>query len=418
MSHVSHSPSAPFSATDIADVVLSVIFEHDATMIRITPIDSERHQHRIVAFKDAISVVQTVIDSDIGSAVVLRLAVVAGIDPLAPEGKSGACTIRCGNRSAELVVSCRKKSSSLALDVMVVGGDVAGMATLNPILPAMLDPGTTVGPYGVLGVLGAGGMGVVYLVEHRLLRKTFAMKVLRQELYEEDDGAVQRFIREARAAARIRSSSVVDVSDVGSLADGRPYLVMELLSGVTLESLIEQSGAVPPRRAVETMRRVAHALSATHSAGVIHRDLSPANIVIETDGVKLVDFGTALVFEAGEALLSKPSTDVMGTPHYIAPERAWDGSSDVRSDIYALGVMLYELLTGDVPFDGNTVRAILVGHVKHPIPVAHSPYGELPQQARDILSRAMAKRPDDRYQSAEALIADLDELLEQLSDTE
>lgn len=399
---------ATFTPLDVADLVLGSVFDLKASIVRLTPVDSETRVHRLVALREGAPIAEATLPSQVASAVVLRLAAIADIDLVRPEGRAGRCPIACGDDTVDLLIYCDSTPLGLAADVMVM--DAQRQGGREP-LPAVLEPGAHVGPFEIEETIGAGGMGLVYRAQHRMLRKSFALKIMRSEVLEKSPEFADWFLREARAAARIKSSWVVDVSDFGTLPDGRPYLAMELLSGQSLASIIRGEGAMPPARAIGFAKRIAAALEATHTAGVVHCDLSPNNVVIESDAVKLVDFGAAS-FVGDE---SAKSDAILGTPHYMAPERARDGSGDERTDLYSLGIMLFEMLTGSPPFVGPDVGTIIQGHVRGAIPPLRSPYGQLPQLAKMMVERMLAKNPGDRFASAGQLrdaLAELEQLVE------
>jgi eukaryotic-like serine/threonine-protein kinase len=263
--------------------------------------------------------------------------------------------------------------------------------------------------------IGRGGMGIVYEVEHTVLGKRFAMKVLSSAVLSRDPASSRRFVREARAAARVRHPGIVDVTDFGTLRDGRPYLVMELLSGQALHEVAAEAGAlsaIEPVRATRIIHNVCQALAAAHSCGVVHRDLTPANVFVQPDGeydrVVLVDFGSAITPETDTDVHDGPPGVVIGTPHYISPEQLRGRPGDARSDIYSVGIILFELLTGSPPFDGASARDIALLHLQAEIPRIESPHGELPEEIVRIVQRCMAKQPDDRFASAVELTAALE----------
>jgi serine/threonine protein kinase len=269
--------------------------------------------------------------------------------------------------------------------------------------------------YEVIGVVGEGGMGRVYEVRHAALERTFAMKVLRRELAREEDLA-ERFIREAKATASVKHPNVVQITDFGRLADGIPYFVMELLVGQTLAEVIKAGGPVPTGRAVRIVRKVAGALGAAHEAGVVHRDLKPENVFLVDDGrsraaaaadVRVVDFGAAKI--VGSSRMTRSGV-VFGTPHYMSPEQASGQSVDHRSDVYALGVIMYEMFTGRVPFEADTYMGVLTQHMfVQPERPSH-----LKDAARDlgaledITLVCLAKKPEDRFASMAALVEAVD----------
>ncbi|MBK8216950.1 MAG: serine/threonine protein kinase [Myxococcales bacterium] len=262
--------------------------------------------------------------------------------------------------------------------------------------------------------LGEGGMGIVYVGRHVSLDKRVAVKVLKRELAEERE-MVDRFFNEARAASSIGSPHIVDVADFGMLADGAAYFVMELLDGRSLGELLDAEKVLPEAKAIDVARQIANGLGAAHAAGIVHRDLKPDNVMLvsrgaQRDFVKILDFGIAKVSTAATRLTRTGS--VFGTPHYMSPEQAAGLSVDNRCDIYALGVILYEMTCGKVPFDADTYMGILTQHMyKAPAPPRTLP---LPRPVSPgleaIIMKSLSKRPAERYASMEALVADLDVL--------
>jgi serine/threonine-protein kinase len=277
-----------------------------------------------------------------------------------------------------------------------------------------IGPGSIIGGnYRVEKILGEGGMGVVYAVAHTRLNKKFALKLLKRELAKDPDTRA-RFLLEAQAAGQIHHPNVVEITDYASLPDGSAFLVMEYLDGQPLSRMIKLGGAIPALRAVTIIRDVASALQAAHETGVVHRDLKPDNVfVIQQSGreiSKILDFGVAKV--AGSAKLTRTGM-VFGTPHYMSPEQASGGVVDARTDVYALGVIMYEMFTGRVPFEADTYMGVLTKHMfEAPTPPSQvaGPAREL-GALEDVTLKALAKRPEDRYASMNALVADLDRIL-------
>jgi tRNA A-37 threonylcarbamoyl transferase component Bud32 len=222
------------------------------------------------------------------------------------------------------------------------------------------------GRYEVLSVLGEGGMGIVYKVRHTAIDRLFALKALRPDLAR-DANLSTRFVNEARATAALKHEGIVQITDFGKLEDGAPYFVMELLAGRTLAAALRE-GPLAPRVAVHIARRLAEALGAAHEAQVVHRDLKPENVFLIgyagsdriPDDVKVLDFGTAKIL--GSAKITKTGI-VFGTPHYMSPEQAAGQPADHRVDVYALGVILYEMLTGRVPFEAESYMGVLTQHI-------------------------------------------------------
>ncbi len=278
-------------------------------------------------------------------------------------------------------------------------------APVDPLLGRVID-----GRYRIEQKIGEGGMGVVYMATHTVLQKKLALKVLRGESGR-DAEVVQRFMQEAQAATSIGHPNIIDISDFGRLPDGSVYFVMEYLDGTSLSDMIKKGGSVPTQESVHLVRQIASALEAAHARGIVHRDLKPDNIFIVRQGsdprfVKVLDFGVAKVGGAASKLTKTGM--VFGTPHYMSPEQAAGHSVDQRTDIYALGVIMYEMFTGKVPFDADTFMGILSKHMfevpARPSDVKGAALGAL----ESIILRALEKNPDHRDQSMGELVADLD----------
>lgn len=264
----------------------------------------------------------------------------------------------------------------------------------DPLLGSVIDD-----RYAVEGVLGEGGMGTVYQVRHTSLGRSFALKVLRRDLAEDTDLA-PRFTQEAKAAASIAHPHVVQITDFGALPSGQPYFVMELVEGRPLGHIVRESGRLSAARAANIARQVAEALAAAHASGVVHRDLKPDNVQVVPsptgDIVKVLDFGLAKV--AGTSRFTRKGM-VFGTPHYMSPEQAAGEPADHRVDIYALGIVLYEMLTGRLPFEADSFMGVLAKHLYElpdaPSRVAGTSGTEASLDA--IVMRCLEKKPDHRY---------------------
>jgi serine/threonine protein kinase len=268
----------------------------------------------------------------------------------------------------------------------------------DPIVGQLLD-----GSYEVLRVIGEGGMGKVYEARHtRLHTKRFAVKLLHQELARQPD-VVTRFQREAEAASVLTHPNVVGVYDVNTSADGRPYIVAELLQGEDLGSYLDRLGKLHTAEAVHIVRQVCHALGAAHAHGIVHRDVKPENVFLAgpTGTVKVLDFGISKVLETSDGL-TKTGT-VMGTPDYMAPEQARGDRVDSRADIYAVGAILYRALTGRKPFEGNDAMAILTAVLtQEPVrPSTLEP--KIPLSLELVVQQTMAKMPNERFATMDAL---------------
>jgi tRNA A-37 threonylcarbamoyl transferase component Bud32 len=263
-------------------------------------------------------------------------------------------------------------------------------------------PGGNVGPYRVMEQLGQGGMASVYKAYHAALDRYVALKVLHQA-FNEDSTFIGRFQREARVVAKLEHPNIVPVYDYAE-HEGRPYLVMKFIEGDTLKARMN-AGSLSWVEIEQVVESVGSALGYAHRQGVLHRDIKPSNVLISAEHVMyLADFGLARIAVAGESTLSTDS--VMGTPQYISPEQAM-GKKDLdgRTDIYSFGVMLYEMVVGQVPFNADTPFSIIHDHIYTPLPLPKSVNPNVPDVVQRVLLKALAKDRDDRYQTVEELIA-------------
>ncbi len=269
----------------------------------------------------------------------------------------------------------------------------------------MIDIGHTIGNYKITAKLGEGGMGVVYLAEHPVIGKKVAMKAIHPELSKNSD-VVSRFVTEAKAVNQIGHEHIVDIADFGNTPDGEFYFVMEYLQGESLSDRLRRETRIPTNRALSISAQIADALNASHAQGIIHRDLKPENIFLcnrgqSHDFVKVLDFGLAKLTQGDNKVTHKTRTgSVMGTPYYMSPEQC-EGKIEIdhRGDIYSLGVLIFEMLTGKVPFGGEGYGEIIVKHVTMPPPSVRSVVPELPEYLDLILYRVLAKDRDQRFQT-------------------
>ena len=254
--------------------------------------------------------------------------------------------------------------------------------------------------YQVIKLIGRGGMADVYLALDTILNREVAIKVLKTDM-SSDPVALERFKREAGSATCLSHPNIVDVYDVGDDED-KHYIVMEYVKGCTLKQLIHKRGAIPYKEAVWLMKQLTGALMEAHRNGIIHRDIKSQNVLIKDDGtVKMADFGIAL---ANDAIQITSKDSVLGSVHYLAPELVKGGQATMQSDIYSLGIVFYELLTGDVPFKGDTPAQVALAHIKSIIPSVRSINPDIPQSVENILLLSTAKSPDNRYANAALML--------------
>jgi len=261
--------------------------------------------------------------------------------------------------------------------------------------------------YKIIAKIGSGGMAEVYKAMDTVLDRPVAVKVLHRH-FAEDEDFVTRFRREAQAAAGLNHPNIVSIYDWGS-QNGTYFIVMELLEGKSLKQYMTAKGIIPPAEAMEIIKKVLSAINFAHKHDIIHRDIKPHNIMLTREGeVKVTDFGIA---RAGVSTMTQTGT-VLGTAHYLSPEQARGQDVGVTSDIYSVGVVLYEMTTGKVPFDGENPVAIALKHV-HEIPVRPRELNpDISEDLQTIIAKAMAKNPESRYQSAAEMRNDIMRLME------
>ncbi|HND67658.1 MAG TPA: serine/threonine-protein kinase, partial [Candidatus Obscuribacter sp.] len=295
-------------------------------------------------------------------------------------------------------------------DSMTVPGNSNGASGILPI-------GTVVdGKYEILALVGSGGMGRVYLAKQKELGTKVALKVLHRHLLDSPNAAA-RFKQEARAAFNLSSRNLVSVLDFGQVNQEQPYLAMQFVEGVSLQDFLKTNGPMSFSQCILLLRQVAAALEEAHSKGIVHRDIKPSNILLsggklEEGSVKVVDFGIAKGFESNESSIEKLTNtgQLIGSPLYMSPEQVNGTSVDARSDLYSLGCVMFECLTGTPPFRGETVIQTLIMHCQESPPSLKVDGKDSAAfaEANSILSKLLAKEPEQRYSGAASLMKELE----------
>lgn len=298
----------------------------------------------------------------------------------------------CRTKYSDATETCASDGETLLPDSVFANADVD------------LGPGSMVGEYRIEGKLGEGAFGTVYRAVHPLIGKAAAIKVLGRAL-SSDPQMVSRFIAEARAVNQIRHRNIIDVFGFGVVPDGRHYYAMELLEGATFDAYLNTRGRVPLAEAVPILRGIARALDAAHAKGIYHRDLKPENVflVANEDGppeAKLLDFGIAKLTKTGGTTHKTKTGAAMGTPYYMSPEQCRGLEVDARTDVYAFGVMAFEVLTGSLPFESENAMELLLLHLNEPVPLASSRVPELGTAFDAVFARIMAKDREQRPSTA------------------
>ncbi len=257
--------------------------------------------------------------------------------------------------------------------------------------------------YEVIKSIGEGGMANVYLAKDTILDRNVAIKVLRGDL-SGDEKFVRRFQREALSASSLSHPNIVEMYDVGE-DNGDYFIVMEYVNGLTLKQLLKKRGKLTTSEVIDIMLQITSAMGVAHDSLIIHRDLKPQNILIEDDGgIKITDFGIAMALNATQLT---QTNSAMGSVHYFSPEQASGKGASLKSDVYSLGIMMYELLTGSLPFKGDTAVEIALKHLKEPVPSIRDVLPDLPQSVENIIISATAKNPKNRYNNANEMHNDL-----------
>jgi serine/threonine-protein kinase len=399
---------ATLPAPAVADALLALAARPEVTAVALLPA-GDAHQV-CVDGAAAEARVEARLESALADAVVARLCLLARADLPGAGEQIGRLVVSVGDQRAELVVAVDGRPHGLSAEIRrVVPRDANAVPSPVARPPSSLVTAERIGPYRLQGSIGQGGAGIVYRAHHELLDRPAAIKVLLDE-NASDPQQVARFLHEARAASRLRSPRVVSVTDFGQTPEGLVYLVMELVEWPTLHRVLDGQ-ALPPARALGLAREIAVALADVHAAGIVHRDVKPGNIFVGPgEQVKLADFGAAKQTLPGVGSLHDTQRGLhFATPEYMSPEHANNRSTDARTDLYALGCVLHQMLSGALPYTGSHALEILIKHTSAPIPEVSSPHGPLPAAVARTVQRLMAKRPEERHQSAAELIVDLEQ---------
>ena len=423
----------------LADLMLMVPLRRRANLVVLQPEDQRYLLH---VKRGSLSLGTFDLSAQLGNATVARLARMANVEPLAASGEpsgenTGRFRARAGAEHGEFLLSVGGGTLGLQAELRplsINGGPLEAPAKgqLRRCLRCaafqppqrqtceidggdLIDidddprPGGTIGVYRTRGRLGDGGMGTVLEAEHALIGRRVAIK-LPHVTFADNPVVARRFLSEARAASRLHHPNIIDVTDFGVMSDGRPYMVMERLEGTSLGAYLDAAAApLPATEALLIAREIAYALDAAHEGGVTHRDLKPDNVIMletsrkDAPRLKLLDFGAAGLRDEVD-----PSDILFGTPTYMSPEHLRGEATDGRTDLYALGVLLYEMLAGKVPFDGNSPSEVLVGHLVKPVPAPQDLAEPIPEVIMRIVMRALRKKAAERYQSAAEMLLDIE----------
>jgi serine/threonine-protein kinase len=344
-----------------------------------------------------------------------RAAVVAGPLALLPFTTLGVLALRHPAAMAWLWEGRRYNATPLALFsfdalilIVLAVGATLGARTISRLRRRAAEA-RQLGHYRLQERIGAGGLGEVYLAEHRLLKRPCAVKLIRPDVMA-DPNTLARFEREVQITATLSHPNIVEIYDYGRSEDGTYYYVMEYLSGLSLEDLVQLHGPLPPGRAVYLLRQVCQALRAAHAAGLIHRDIKPSNIIAARcsgmeDVAKLLDFGLVLPRSGSPAPHLTREGQILGTPLFMSPEQALNGGRlvDERSDLYAMGAVAYYLLTGRPPFDEGDGIGVMIAHARDPVVPPSWRRADVPEDLERVVLRCLEKDPTERFPDAEGL---------------
>ena len=315
---------------------------------------------------------------------------------------------KCGYDNLDRSASCTICDATLTATDTTSDAGGGGATAARDLIGKVLN-----GKYKVLSLLGEGGMGIVYKVQHLILqnKNIFALKILRSRL-SADDEFQSRFMREVEVTMELTHENIIQVRDFGMTESGLLFFTMDYFPGRSLKSIIEENGVLPTSRVVNILRQVALALREAHNASVIHRDLKPDNILVEVlengrERVRVLDFGIAKILEKDDTADGLTQGNLIGTPKYMAPEQASGDKIDTRADLYALGIIVYEMLVGRVPFATGTTRSILMNHITAPPPPFSvvRPDLEIPLALDKLVFSLLSKEPSGRPADADAILS-------------
>lgn len=391
----------------MAEALLLTLDRGQIAAIEVTPL---RGGHTVRGERAGHGLVLGELSCEQGNALAARLALLAGLDLAMSQEQLGRIRTRRPDRvaSVEHLVVVRGTTRGRAVEVRALMG-----AAAVPSVRTHDVENRSIGTYTLLDEIGRGGMGVVYRGEHLTLQKPVAIKVLHHGIVQGAEAAT-RLIMEARAACRARHPAIVDISDIGRLSDGRTFLVMELVEAPTLDVVLAD-GPLAVDRVLRIAGQVTNALAAASEAGVVHRDIKPGNLfVLSDDRVKVADFGVARMHvETADPIVTER---VSGTAWYMSPEQASGRPTDSRSDLYALGVVMFEMLTGRVPFDGERVVDVLTAHLTQPVSTMVGPAGLIEPRVEAIVRQALQKDPEDRFETPAAMMQAIEQVARALAE--
>ncbi len=393
------SPPVRQNAVDVADALLCILVFRHAAALTLAP---NVREYEVTLVREDSAELLLALPLPLGHAVAARLGLVGGLDPWATGGRLGRVDLRVSGERCEFLVILRDTPWGFAVELRLLVAHAAATRTAD------LESGTgRIGPYHLEQETGRGSMGVVYRARREGSSPPVAVKLLNPSIaYDPEMSA--RFVREGRAAALVNDPGVVGVTDFGTLPDGRSFLVMEWVEGQTLEESLGEGGTLPPVEAVRVVLKILAALEAAHVRGVVHRDLKPSNVFLTPGGlVKIADFGAALMDDPLRGSKTEAGL-ILGTPAYMAPEQALALPTDARADLYAVGGILFRVLSGAPPFRGAALLEVLRMQIEDAAPAVTSPHGPLPEVVTGCVARALAKRPDDRFRNAAEMRAVLE----------